>query len=486
MTADIEVTDYDGSAVSAVNRDRAGQRVDTDYLIVGAGALGMTFADQLLTDTDASIVIVDRHHMPGGHWNDAYPFVRLHQPSAFYGAGSRQLGSNRIEAVGFNRGYFELASAAEVLSYFDALMRERFLPSGRVRYFPMSEYDNAGQMRSLLSGETRDVAVGKKIVDASYCQTSVPATHTRGYQVADNVRVVAPNALPTIAPAHRRFTIVGAGKTAMDVGVWLLQSGAQPQAIRWIVPRDSWLINRETTQPGDEFYHRFMAARAAQMEAAAEASAVEDLFLRLERCGQMLRIDPSVMPTMYRSATISAGEVEALRCIKNVVRLGRVRRIERGAVILESGEVETAAEELYVDCTASALGRRPTRPVFEDGRITIQTVRAALFCLSAASIAHVEARFDDDALKNRLCPPLALPNSCEDWLPMTLGELRVQKQWAEDPALRQWVSEHRLTGSNLRSKRTDGPLDPESKAIRERLSLAIPRAIANLERLMAL
>ena len=69
MTADIEVTHYDGSAVSAVNRDRAGQRVDTDYLIVGAGALGMTFADQLLTDTDASIVIVDRRHMGvGGGW----------------------------------------------------------------------------------------------------------------------------------------------------------------------------------------------------------------------------------------------------------------------------------------------------------------------------------------------------------------------------------------------------------------------------------
>ena len=139
----------------------------------------------------------------------------------------------------------------------------------------------------------------------------------------------------------------------------------------------------------------------------------------------------------------------------------------RGAVVLEGGEVETTAEDLYVDCTASALGRRPTRPVFEDGKITIQTVRAALFCLSAASIAHVEARFDNDALKNRLCPPLALPNSCEDWLPMTLGELRVQKQWAEDPALRQWVSEHRLTGSNLRSKRTDRPLDPEGKAIRD-------------------
>jgi len=473
--------------VSEVNKGRAARRVvETDYLIVGAGALGMTFADQLLTDTDASIAIVDRHHMPGGHWNHAYPFVRLHQPSAFYGAGSRQLGSNRIETAGFNRGYFELASGAEVLSYFDALMRERFLPSRRVQYFPMSEYDDTGQIRSLLSGETRDVVVGRKIVDAAYFQTSVPATHARGYQVADNVRIVAPNALPTIAPSYRRFTIVGAGKTAMDVGVWLLQSGAPPQAIRWIVPRDSWLINRETTQPGDEFYHRFMAGRAAQMEAAAEASAVTDLFLRLERGGQMLRIDPCVMPTMYHSATISIGEVQALRCIKNVVRFGRIKRIERGAVILERGEVETGADDLYVDCTASALGRRPTRPVFEDGRITIQTVRAALFCLSAASIAYVEARVDDEALKNRLCPPLALPNSSEDWLPMTLGELSVQKQWAEHPALRQWVSEHRLTGSNLRSKRTERPLDPEGKAIRDRLSSAVPRAIANLERLMAL
>jgi hypothetical protein len=132
------------------------------------------------------------------------------------------------------------------------------------------------------------------------------------------------------------------------------------------------------------------------------------------------------------------------------------------------------------------LGRRPTRPVFEPGRITIQTVRAALFCLSAASIAHAEARFDNDALKNRLCPPLALPDSCEDWLPMMLGELRVQKQWAEDSALRRWVSEHRLTASNLRSKRTDRPLDPEGEAIRDGLSLATPRAIANLEQLIAL
>jgi hypothetical protein len=127
----------------------------TDYLVVGSGAVGMTFADQLLTETDANVMIVDRHHMPGGHWNDAYSFVRLHQPSAFYGVGSRQLGSDRLDQFGLNKGYYELASGAEIVSYFDKLMNERFLPSGRVQYFPMSDYQGGGEFVSRLSGERR-------------------------------------------------------------------------------------------------------------------------------------------------------------------------------------------------------------------------------------------------------------------------------------------------------------------------------------------
>jgi cation diffusion facilitator CzcD-associated flavoprotein CzcO len=60
--------------------------IETDYLIIGAGASGLAFADTLLDELpDAHITIVDRHGKPGGHWNDAYSFVNLHQPSAFYG-----------------------------------------------------------------------------------------------------------------------------------------------------------------------------------------------------------------------------------------------------------------------------------------------------------------------------------------------------------------------------------------------------------------
>jgi cation diffusion facilitator CzcD-associated flavoprotein CzcO len=125
---------------------------EADYLIVGSGAVGMAFADILLTESDASIVIVDKHHKPGGHWNVAYPFVTLHQPSAFYGVSSRELSGGNIDKVGLNKGLNELASGAEVSAYFDNVMREQFIPSGRVKYFPMCDYKGNGLFESMLTG----------------------------------------------------------------------------------------------------------------------------------------------------------------------------------------------------------------------------------------------------------------------------------------------------------------------------------------------
>ena len=85
-------------------------RIETDYLVIGAGAMGMAFADTLVAETSATAVVVDKYHQPGGHWNLAYPFVRLHQPSAFYGVNSRPLGSDAIDRTGWNEGLYELAT----------------------------------------------------------------------------------------------------------------------------------------------------------------------------------------------------------------------------------------------------------------------------------------------------------------------------------------------------------------------------------------
>ena len=71
--------------------------VATDYLVIGSGTTGLAFIDTLIDETDAHVTLIDRHGQPGGHWNDAYPFVTLHQPSAFYGVSSMALGSGRID-----------------------------------------------------------------------------------------------------------------------------------------------------------------------------------------------------------------------------------------------------------------------------------------------------------------------------------------------------------------------------------------------------
>ena len=86
------------------------------------------------------------------------------------------LGTNRKDTVGVNKGLYELASGAEVSGYFDRVMNQRLLPSGRVSYHPMSNYlgddkfgsQLGGQFESILSGEKTQVTVRKKVVDATW------------------------------------------------------------------------------------------------------------------------------------------------------------------------------------------------------------------------------------------------------------------------------------------------------------------------------
>ena len=134
--------------------------LEADYLIVGAGAVGMAFADVILAESDFSIVMVDRMEKPGGHWNLAYPFVKLHQPSAFYGVSSTDLGNEDLDRVGFNKGFRHLASGSEILAYYENIMQSKFLPSGRLKYFPLCDYKGANGFVSNLSGKNYKVKIG--------------------------------------------------------------------------------------------------------------------------------------------------------------------------------------------------------------------------------------------------------------------------------------------------------------------------------------
>ena len=41
------------------------KHIETDYPIIGSGAVGLAFADTLIDESDAHITIVDRHGKPG-------------------------------------------------------------------------------------------------------------------------------------------------------------------------------------------------------------------------------------------------------------------------------------------------------------------------------------------------------------------------------------------------------------------------------------
>jgi hypothetical protein len=458
--------------------------IDADYLIVGAGAAGMAFADTILTDTDARILMVDRHHRPGGHWNDAYPFVRLHQPSAFYGANSRELSHGTKDAVGWNKGLYDLAGGAEVLGYFDQLMQQRFLPSGRVQYFPMCNATSGDEFESVLTGQRHRVKVKKKIVDATYAATAVPSTHPPIYSVAPGARFVPLNDLPKVAQPQADYVVVGSGKTGIDACLWLLQQGMGPERIRWIMPRDAWLLDRAKIQPGDEFFFDTIGSFARQFEAVVAARSLTDLFDRLEAGGELVRIDSSVRPTVYRCATISHDELVQLRRIEGIVRLGHVREVDATQIVLERGQLPLSPNTLVVDCSASAIPQRPMVPIWAGKHITLQMVRTCQPTFSAALIAHIEASFDDEAEKNGLCAPVPAPYLDIDWLRMLAVSVKNRFAWSQHPGIEQWLAQSRLD-SFFASVRRVQSTDSDKLAVLQRYQGAVVPAMAKLPQLLA-
>ncbi|GBL04583.1 NAD(P)/FAD-dependent oxidoreductase [Glaciecola sp. KUL10] len=459
-------------------------QLEADYLVIGAGAVALAFVDVILNETNASVIIVDREHKPGGHWNHAYPFVTLHQPSAFYGVSSKELSKGLKDEVGLNKGLNELASGAEIKAYFDDVMREYFLPSGRVHYFPMCDYTGDGQFHNLLTGAQYSVTNYKKLVDTTYLKSAVPSTHTPNFTVHEGVKFMPLNNLPSVKHKPAGFVVIGGGKTGIDACLWLLEHKVDPDDITWIMPRDAWLLDRRNTQPSMEFFKYSLGAQANQVESIARSTSIEDMFLRLEETGVFLRIDQEVMPCMFHGATISQLELAELRRIKNVVRKGRVTDIFADKIVLQEGEIQTSSEHIHVDCSASALTNLTIKPIFEDKLITPQTVRSYQPVFSAAFIAHIEATYPDNETKNKLCQVVPLPNTDMDWIRLTAAFLMNQHIWSQYPEIREWLLNNRLDGFSQLVKSVSQD-DHEKMAILMRMRESAKPAMAKLQQYLA-
>jgi hypothetical protein len=268
-------------------------------------------------------------------------------------------------------------------------------------------------------------------------------------------------------------------KTAVDACSWLLDNDGAPDRIRWVRPREHWFHHRRHFQPLDLVWET-MEGISLDAKAGAEAANLDDLFGRLEASGRLVRIDPSARATMYRITMLSPREIDRLREIDDVIRLGRVRRIEADRIVLEQGETDTGSDVIHVDCTARGLRSAPVAPVFQPGRIVLQQIRQNSPTFNAALIAFVETHRDEDADKNRLCPPNPYPSSIDDWPGLNRRTWQVEQRWLREPDLSGWVSTSRL---NLLRGLPDHAAEPGVKEAIERFLIHVGPAAERLREL---
>ena len=238
--------------------------------------------------------------------------------------------------------------------------------------------------------------------------------------------------------------MVGSGKTGMDACLWLLENGVPPSRIRWIMPRDAWLLDRANFQPGAEDFDSFVGSIIGRMEVMASVGSISELFPELERRGLLVRIDKTIEPSTYRCAVVSQGELAQLRSIDGIVRMGRVRAIEATRIMLDQGTLPADPDTLYIDCSAGAIQPPPQVPVFDGQRINLLMVRTCQPLFSAALIAFVESHVDDPVEQNALCQVVPSPERPIDWLRMSAVELANGGRWAQNPKLSAWLGRCRL------------------------------------------
>jgi hypothetical protein len=324
------------------------------------------------------------------------------------------------------------------------------------------------------------VKVRRRFVDATYVESSIPSRHVPGFEVDPDVRFVPPNDLVDMEAPATGYTVIGAGKTAMDTCNWLLDAGVAPDDIRWIKPRDAWLFDRALMQPL-ELVGAYMQLQASWVDAAAEADDGAELAHRLEDHGVLVRVDTGVEADLFRGATVSKGELESLRQIENVVRQGRVLRIGRDYVALEQGSIATDGD-VFVDCTAAGVRATVPRPIFEPARITLQYVTIGIAPWGAAIIGAVEASRDDDGDKNRLCPPVVFTGDTAGIPSLAYAGMAGLTARGLEPDLAAWDEACRLNPGRGAANHLD---DPRVSAAFATIGAKFGAAMSNLERLVS-
>jgi hypothetical protein len=109
------------------------------------------------------------------------------------------------------------------------------------------------------------------------------------------------------------------------------------------------------------------------------------------------------------------------------------------------GDVAVPAGALFVDCTAEGLQSPPPRPIFEEGRITMQGIREGSPSFNSALIGYLEATRGDDLVGvNHLAPPNPAPSMASHWIRQRHIGMTAQMRWDQQPDITAWIEGCRL------------------------------------------
>jgi NAD(P)-binding Rossmann-like domain len=419
--------------------------IDADYVVVGAGTAGLAFTDTLVRHGSGTVAIIDSHANPGGHWNDAYSFVRLHLPSHYYGVNSIPIEREReVYREGLNRNLHHLATASELLAYY-RLVIDGLLATGRVTYWPMTMLDwQAKEAISMVSGTRRAVAARKKLVNGTASGTRVPAAGTRPFAVIDDANVVAIRELPVVRRSFTYYCVIGGGKTGADACLWLLENGVEADRIRWIVPRDAWWINRAKLQFTDSTFDDGLSFMRGQMDALADATSPDDIFPAMEARGLCFRLDTSRTPTQYHMASMSPAEHDLLQTVTSITRLGHLKSVSPTELLFESGREPAKPDTLYVDCSQNGIGGQPPQKLFDSNTLSLSWTRPGRPSFSAAILGLIEANGGSDEEKNALAMPVPVPRYPGDLLHIVAAGASNTKAWMANRTIADWIKSSRL------------------------------------------
>ncbi len=409
---DPNTADADAATAPAAAASKA---KEATYLVIGAGTAGLSFIDSILTlDASATVILVDRNSQPGGHWTKSYPFVRLHQSSCSYGVNSLPLSNIRDKKGNERFDVHDLASGQQVCEYYTAVI-EQFRACGRVHIYFNCEYSKDDSGNHLVTNIDTNVVTRVSCMKLVVVHSNVLVPSMRNsspFPIDSSINYAPLNELPVHVASNqfKKYVVIGAGKTGSDAITYLLRSGVDQSAIKWITSRDIWYFVRDGLWGG---YKTYRKDTMKLIDPLLKCKTLLDTFLQYEKDGIMARIDTSTLPEVFKGATISKSELAGFKSIKDIVRLGRVTSITSDEIKLEKGTVPLPAppaDTLFVDCMAdldgSVYGYRIPEDfkIFDDNQINLgpPVVSFNLSC-SSAVIAYIESVFEDDSeMRNNL------------------------------------------------------------------------------------